>query len=161
MVGRPRIPRHARPGTARRAFLSLALPAVALATPACRSTYTANHGAANPVLVTQGDVERPYRVIGHVSVHQTGWYLLALLPIVSIDMAELLEETLPKAAFKLGADAVLFARYEMKPASIFRFSVFPVPDWTAEAIATGMAVRFLDAGGGPPVGAQPPAVPRR
>jgi hypothetical protein len=110
----------------------------------CRSIFVAPTPVRDgTLLVTEGDVARPYQVLGHVSGHQTGWYLFALIPVVPIDLHELLHVALPRAAVAMGADAILFAKYEMTPPSILSFSPILLPDWSASAVATGMAVRFI------------------
>ncbi len=127
---------------------ALALLASITLAAGCRSTFATTTTATNGMLVTQSDVPRPYKVLGHVSAHQSGWYFFALFPVVPIDLQQLVHVTLPKAAAAMGADAVIQLEYEVVPASILNFSPILIPDWSASAVATGMAVKFTE--GDPP-----------
>jgi hypothetical protein len=86
--------------------------------------------------------------LGLVHAEETGFYLVGYFPLVRASLQGCLDRLL-RSARALGADGVADLRYEVSPARLFKFSVFPVPDWSARVFVTGTAYRRRDPGPDP------------
>lgn len=78
------------------------------------------------------------RPISALAYEKLGFYVLGLVPIVPVDLHRGVAR-LVKEARELGADGLAHLRYEFRPASAFRFVVFPLPDWSASLSITAVA----------------------
>lgn len=110
---------------------------------ACMSVAQADLSryAADPVLPIH--TEPPpagAQPMGVVHVQQDGFYLFGVVPIVKVSLQDCLDKLQEKAA-KQGANGVADLEYRVSPADVFKFSVFPLPDWTAMVQMTGTAYK--------------------
>lgn len=81
--------------------------------------------------------------LSSIAIEQTGWYLLGLFAVEDISLDECVH-ILAKKALSMGADGVADIEVDFHPASFFRFSIFPIPDWSASITMTGMAFKMGD-----------------
>ena len=136
-------------------FLTLAL---LLAATACTSwesadltrygrqghTFPAAPGGAGTVTpsipVTIEPLPKGTTAIGLIAVQQDGFYILGMLPVVSVSLQECLDY-LVKEALKVGADGIAKVTFDVQPADVLSFSVFPIPDWSATISVQGTAYK--------------------
>jgi len=78
--------------------------------------------------------------IGLVSVQQDGFYILGMLPVVSVSLQECLDYLVIEA-LKVGAEGVAEVKFDVQPADVLKFSVFPIPDWSATISVQGTAYK--------------------
>lgn len=126
------------------------LLALALLASACTSTdraglesYFERYGLA----VTQGDAPEGAVPVELLYYYKKGFYLFGYAPVVEIGLQEALEHVAARA-HALEADGVAHLSFEIHPASIFRFAVFPIPDWSAWIRCQGMAYELAPRGSG-------------
>ena len=80
-------------------------------------------------------------VIGIAHIEQDGFYILGSIPILSVSLQSCLDEMV-KAAKKIGADGMADVCYRINSADVLKFSVFPLPDWSANIAVTGTAYKY-------------------
>ena len=78
--------------------------------------------------------------IGLAHAQEGGFYLLGVLPIVQVGLRGCLDRMIDHAR-SVGAHGIADVRYEVEPAEFFKFSVFPLPDWSARVAVTGTLYR--------------------
>lgn len=88
-----------------------------------------------------------------VAVHQTGFYLFGVLPIVSVTLEDCVAR-LTERARELGADGVANLTLDYRPASLFKFAALYIPDWSASISLSGMSYKLPT---NPAYPAMPPA----
>lgn len=79
-------------------------------------------------------------LIGIAHIEQDGFYLLGFIPMVSVSLQRCLDRLVDNAK-KMGADGVADLSHRVNPADVLKFSVFPLPDWSANIIVTGTAYK--------------------
>lgn len=100
------------------------------------------------IQLSEGEPPPGAQPIGMIAVENTGWYLLGLLPIVSVRFETCIEEMLLKAK-EYGAQGISNMRAAYTPPSFWRFAAIGLPDWSASVAVTGMAYQLP---GAPPPG---------
>lgn len=121
-------------------MLALALLASAAA---CTSTDQAGldwYAETYQVAITEGDAPEGATPVELLYYYKKGFYVFGLgyAPVVEIGLREAVAD-LAERARAMEADGIAHLRYEIHPASFFRFSVFPIPDWSAWIQCQGMA----------------------
>lgn len=96
-------------------------------------------------LITEAPtIDENYKPLGFIRAEKSGWYLLAIFPIVSVSLDELVWEIIVPEARKRGADGIINLKYQIDPACFWRFDLLgavPLPDWGARGLITGMAIK--------------------
>ena len=97
------------------------------------------------ILLTTGDIDRPYRSIGFTQVTSTGLWLLGFIEVIPASLDEAVRDALAVEALQQGADAVININwYEMQYPLAYRFlMIFSVLS-PQVAIVTGELVEFID-----------------
>ncbi len=117
----------------------------------CTATYLSREEPGRGIPVFPGDSSRPYRVVGHVSLHQSSFYLLGFLSLVPLDLPRLLKVDLAREVKNLGGDALLFAKVKVTPPGFPNLLQFPFIASSGKAEVSGLAVRWT----GPPGDGEP------
>jgi hypothetical protein len=78
--------------------------------------------------------------LGLVHAEETGFYFVGLFPIVRSTLQSCVDRLLREAR-EIGAEGLADVRYEVNPAQLLKFTVFPLPDWTSRVYVTGTAWR--------------------
>jgi len=120
----------------------LALAVLALLT-SCYSTTHANleqYFEGDALLLTEGKAPEGAEPIKILSVYKSGFYLFGLAPIVGVNLQETIE-MLCDDAKRMGADGIAHISFDYSPASMFKFTIFPIPDWSSSIHVQGMAWR--------------------
>ncbi|HHI68735.1 MAG TPA: hypothetical protein ENJ97_05350 [Planctomycetes bacterium] len=112
----------------------------------CTTTYFSREEPGQGIPVFPGDSSRPYLVVGHVSLHQSSFYLLGFLSLVPLDLPRLLKVDLAREVRRLGGDALLFAKVKVTPPGFPNLLEFPFIASSGKAEVSGLAVRWT----GPP-----------
>ncbi len=115
----------------------------------CTAVTTVNVGDGlgpdQKIIVTTGDLDRPYRSIGFTQMSRTGVWLLGFIEIMPAQLDDVLTETLADEAYHRGADAVINVLfYEMQyPPLLKLLSVLAIvsPQYV---VVTGELVEFVD-----------------
>jgi len=126
------------------------LLALAFLSSACTSTDEAGLGwysESYQVAITEGDAPEGATPVQLLYYYKKGFYVLGYAPVVEIGLREAVAH-LAERAHEIEADGIAHLSYEIHPASFFRFSVFPIPDWSAWIQCQGMAYRLAPNGAG-------------
>ena len=70
--------------------------------------------------------------------------MLGLVPVTRVSLQKCLDH-LVREAQKSDADGVANLNYHVEAAHVFKFSVFPIPDWSATIWMTGTAYKLAGA----------------
>jgi hypothetical protein len=114
----------------------------------CYSTTQADlekYFEGDALFLTEGKAPEGAEPIKILSVYKSGFYLLGVAPIVKVDLEESIK-LLCDGAKKLGADGIAHISFDYRPASLFKFTLFPIPDWSASIHVQGMAWRRAEGG---------------
>lgn len=117
------------------------LPIVLIASCACHSVERvslATLSTEHKINLTRTDPPEGSKTLGFISVHTSGFYLLGLIPLVPATLGEAFSR-LALEAKEMAASGVSNVQYEINPPSAFKFSTFPIPDWSASVWLTGQA----------------------
>jgi len=115
----------------------------------CTAVTTVNVGGKigpmKDIIVTTGDIDRPYHSIGFTQISRTGLWLLGYIEIMPARLDDAIAETLADEAQHYGADAVINVMfYEIQyPPLLKLLSIFAIlsPQY---AMVTGEMVEFTD-----------------
>ncbi len=113
-----------------------------LALSSCTTTYLSRENPGRDLPVFPGDASRPYQVVGHVSLHQSSFYVLGFLSLVPLDLPGLLKRDLPRAVREMGGEALLFAEVRVTPPGFPNLLKFPFLASSGKAEVSGLAVRW-------------------
>jgi len=105
------------------------------------------------LLISEGPAPEDTEPLQILSVYKSGFYILGLLPIVNINLDHTFQK-MREQAHAIDADGISHVCFEHSPASPFKFTVFPLPDWSAWIHCQGMAWRWKP-GKGPKPRAHP------
>ena len=97
----------------------------------------------NEVYLTEDPAPDGAYPLTSIAVEQVGWYLLGMWGVSEISLEQCVQSLVDRAR-RMEADGVANIRVEYRPASFFRFSIFPIPDWSATITMTGMAFKMPD-----------------
>ena len=125
----------------RRKLLGLTLLVVATS---CVTTDEANlvgHFKKRGLNVTADDAPEGAQPIKMISYYKSGFYLVGCIPVVPIYLEDAVDY-MAERAHRLGADGVAHLSFEYDPAALFKFTVFPIPDWSASIHFQGMAYKL-------------------
>ena len=124
------------------------LLALTLLVSACTSTDGAGldwYSEQYQLLLTEGEAPEGATPIELLYYYKKGFYLFGYTPIVEISLREAVQNIATRA-HELEADGVAHLTFEIHAASVFRFAVFPIPDWSAWIQCQGMAYKLRGAG---------------
>ncbi len=119
--------------------------------PLVASCYSTTHAdleqyfEGDALLLTEGNAPEGAEPIKILSVYKSGFYLFGAAPIVAVDLEETVR-MICKQAKELGADGIAHISFDYQPASLFKFTLFPIPDWSASIHVQGMAWRRSEGG---------------
>lgn len=123
---------------------SFPVAVLALLAAGCQSISTADlqrclsqHG----IHVTAGDAPAAAEPIAAVAFQRNGFYIAGIIPVVRVELDDAVQ-SIASELHAAKADGISNLRYDYSPASLFKFLVFPVPDWSATLSVTGMAYRL-------------------
>ena len=128
--------------------------ALALCTGACTSIEQVNlenYLVGQKMTMSANEAPPEASPLTVVAVHQTGFYLFGLIPLVEVTLEDCVQR-LAKRAHELGADGISDMSLVYEPASFFKFAAFPLPDWSARISLVGMSYKLP---GNPAYPAQP------
>ncbi len=97
----------------------------------------------NDIYLTEDQAPDGAYPLSTIAIEQGGWYLLGLWGVTKVSLEDCMR-AMVKRAKKMNADGVADIKIEYHPASFWRFSPFPLPDWSASITMTGMAFRMPD-----------------
>jgi hypothetical protein len=97
----------------------------------------------NDMFMTEDPAPEGAYPLSTIAVEQVGWYLLGMWAISDISLEDCVQSLVDRAQ-SMEADGIANIRVDYGPASFFRFSIFPIPDWSATITMTGMAFRMPD-----------------
>lgn len=123
---------------------------VPLLLPACVTTNEADlqeYLQAGRLQVSQNEAPTGAVPIEVISYYRSGFYLCGVLPIVSVELDDAVE-WLTERADELGADGIAHLNFQYSPASFWKFTVFPLPDWSSWIHVSGMAYELPDESSG-------------
>lgn len=109
----------------------------------CYSTTQADlqqYFEGDELLLTEGKAPPGAEPIKIISIYKSGFYLFGAAPVVEVDLEESIKMLCDKAK-KLGANGIAHISFDYNPASFFKFTLFPIPDWSASIHVQGMAWR--------------------
>lgn len=110
------------------------------------SCYSSTHAnleqyfEGDELLLTEGKAPEGAEPLKILSVYKSGFYLFGVAPIVGVDLQETMQ-MLCDDAKRMGADGIAHISFEYNPASMFKFTLFPLPDWSSSIHVQGMAWR--------------------
>lgn len=120
---------------------SIAVLAFAILASSCVTTNEANlHGyfKSRGLEVTQDGAPEGARPLEVISYYRSGFYLFGVVPIVPVELRDALD-WLTKTAERTGADGIANLSFQFSPASFWKFTLFPIPDWSSWIHVSGMA----------------------
>ena len=106
--------------------------------------------------VTQGRAPEGAHPLQLISYYKSGFYLFGAIPVVVIDLEEAVEYVTERARW-LEADGIAHLEFQYSPASLFKFTVFPLPDWSSWIHVSCMAYELPDDSVSPEALEQPAA----
>ena len=115
-----------------------------LLVPSCVTTNEADlhaYFARRGLEVTQGRAPEGAQPLEVISYYKSGFYLFGGLPVVEVKL-EAAVDWITARAQEMEADGIAHLDFQYDPASLFKFSVFPIPDWSSWIHVSGMAYQL-------------------
>lgn len=117
------------------------LPILLISSTACHSVERISLdqlSTEHRMLLTRADPPTGSETLGFISIHTSGFYLLGFIPMAPATLKDAFSR-LAREASDMSATGVSNVQYEIQPPSPFKFSTFPIPDWSASVWLTGQA----------------------
>lgn len=123
--------------------VALSLPLFCMSCVSMDAVDLGRHLEETELYLTENPAPEGALPISSIAIEQTGWYLLGLWAVEDISLDECVH-MITERATAMGADGVADLTVDYHPPSFFRFSIFPIPDWSASITMTGMAFKMSD-----------------
>ena len=91
--------------------------------------------------VTQGQAPDGAEPLEVISYYKSGFYLFGSIPMVPVHLEGAVDWITARAA-EMEADGIAHLDFQYDPASLFKFSIFPIPDWSSWIHVSGMAYQL-------------------
>ncbi len=124
----------------------LATLALAFLCSSCVTTNEANlqeYLQTSRMRVSQDEAPEGSRPLEVISYYKSGFYLFGVIPLAPVELDDAVE-WLTSTAEQLGADGIAHLSFQYSPASFWKFTIFPIPDWTSWIHVSGMAYELPD-----------------